>query len=63
MKVPFWILSPQVSDKNTFGDSWVVSTEDCEGPTEDPDNPCDTDDNAVEDAHVACFGFIDPDGT
>ena len=48
---------------NTFGDSWLVnSTEECDGPTESPENPCGDDNEAFMAAADVCYGLIDPDG-
>ena len=57
------LLSPQVSNVNTFGDSWLVSAEEeeCSSPP-GPVNPCDENDEALAAAEDACYDLISPFG-
>ena len=55
-------MSFQASDVNTFGNSWVVSTDECDGIVHDPVDPCQEDHLAFIAAKDVCYGFINPDG-
>ena len=55
-------LSPQVSDVNTFGHSWVVSTDECDGAVDGPTDPCQEDPDSLLAAEDVCYGLTDPDG-
>ena len=52
----------QASDVNTFGHSWVVGTDECDGFEDPPADPCQEDESAYIAAKDVCYGFIDPDG-
>ena len=56
------MLSSQVSDVNSFGHSWVVSMDECDGAVDGPSDPCQEDPDALTTAKDACYGLKDLDG-